>query len=285
MPRRDGYAHGTPGWVDLSTEDVPGSKGFYGELFGWSWDDQPGPSGELMYAIAHLDGATVAGLGPAPPEMIDAGVRAAWNTYLMVDSADEAHQAVLAAGGKSLAGPFDVMRAGRMAFVMDDQGACSGLWQAGLHRGAEVVREPGALTWVEFYGADTGAAARFYAAALGLVAETEKVGAGPYAAGEALPIGAAMAPEDPDGGKSYTAWKVGEEAVAGLMKMPMEGMPPQWHVYFGVGDIEEAAERIRGLGGTVHGGPFPTPAGSVVAATDHVGALFSVIQLDEWPTG
>ena len=45
MPQRDGYAHGTPGWVDLSTADTEGSKAFYGELFGWSWEDQEGLAG------------------------------------------------------------------------------------------------------------------------------------------------------------------------------------------------------------------------------------------------
>ena len=35
MPERDGYAPGTPSWVDLATPDVDNAARFYGELFGW----------------------------------------------------------------------------------------------------------------------------------------------------------------------------------------------------------------------------------------------------------
>ena len=65
-----------------------------------------------------------------------------------------------------------------------------GLWQAGLHIGAQLVNEPGALTWVELYVPDAETAAQFYAAALGLDTETSVMG------------------EDPD-----TAWKVGDQVV------------------------------------------------------------------------
>lgn len=66
MPKRDGYAQGTPNWIDISTSDVDGSKEFYAGLFGWTWEDQAGPEGEFIYSIATQDGRNVAGLGPAP---------------------------------------------------------------------------------------------------------------------------------------------------------------------------------------------------------------------------
>ena len=286
MPQRDGYAHGTPGWVDLSTADTEGSKAFYGELFGWSWEDQEGLGGGFVYSIARMDGRAVAGLGPTPSEMVEAGVRAAWNTYLIVDSADVAHQAVLDAGGRSLARPFDVMSAGRMAFVMDDQGACSGLWQAGLHIGAQLVNEPGALTWVELYVPDAETAAQFYAAALGLDTETSVMGEDPDTAwkvGDQV-VGPASVVATVMGSQAYTAWKVGDQVVGGLLKLPMEGVPPQWHVYFGAADVGEMATKVADLGGNVFAGPMPTPAGSVLVIQDPCGGFFSVMQLNEWPT-
>ena len=36
MPERDGFAPGTPSWVDLATPDVDAAEDFYGELFGWT---------------------------------------------------------------------------------------------------------------------------------------------------------------------------------------------------------------------------------------------------------
>ena len=270
MPLRDGYAHGTPGWVDLSSADPEAAKAFYGGLFGWQWEDQEGPGGVFVYSIAHLEGRTVAGLGPAPAEMVKAGFRGAWNTYLMVDTVDAAYQAVLGAGGKALVSPLDVMDAGRMAFVMDDQGACSGLWEARLHKGAQVVNEPGAFTWVELYVPDTDKAAEFYRAALGLVTQPVDFGPGMES-------------------MSYSGLKVDERVVGGLMGLPMEGMPPQWHVYFGSADVGETASKAIDLGGDVMTGPFPipeeddVPKGRIVIMHDPGGAMFSALELDEWP--
>ena len=269
MPFRDGYEHGTPGWVDLSTADPEAAKAFYGGLFGWQWEDQEGYGGDT-YSIALLGGRAVAGLGPAPPELVKAGFRGAWNTYLMVDSVDTAYRSVLEAGGKGLVGPLDVMDAGRMAFVVDDQGACSGLWEARLHKGAQVVNEPGAFTWVELYVPDTDKAAEFYRAALGLVAQPVDLGPGM----ESI---------------SYSGLKVGKWIVGGLMGLPMEGMSPQWHVYIGSADVDETAAKASELGGNVMTEPFALPAADgvpevrIVIMHDPGGAMFSALELGEWP--
>ena len=271
MPQRDGYAHGTPGWIDLSSDDMETAKAFYGGLFGWHWEDQERPGEIFAYSIAHLEGRPVAGLYPAPAGMIEAGVRSAWNTYLMVDVVGVAHQAVLDAGGRSLIGPVDVTTAGRMAFVMDDQGACSGLWEAGVHKGAGAVNEPGAFTWVELYVPDPDIAAEFYRVALGVGTAPVDFGAGMEA-------------------MSYSNLKVGEDIVGGLMGLPMEGMPPQWHVYVGSADVERTATKAVELGGAVMAGPFPlpegdgVPVGRIAIMNDPGGAMFSALQLEEWPT-
>ena len=249
MPHRDGYAHGTPCWVDLSTDDLEGAQAFYSGLFGWSWDDQHGPDGEFIYSLAQLDGRNVAGLGPAPDEMVQAGVRAAWNTYLAVDSVDDAYQAAIDAGAAGVFGPCDVMDAGRMAYIMDDQGVPVGLWQAGRHKGAQVIHEPGALTWNELCVPDTDAAARFYGAVLGL--DTE--------------------PAEMDIDMAYTLWKVGEDIVGGLMAPPMDEVPPYWNVYFGTADVEETAAAVPEFGGQIVNGPFPTPVGPMAVIQDPAG--------------
>ena len=113
MPARDSYAQGTPNWVDLQTTDQAGAKAFYGGIFGWSYDDQPMDAG-AVYSIAKIGDAQV---GPA--------------------------------GGTVAMEPFDVMDAGRMAFVMDPSGAAVALWQAGQHIGAGLVNEPGTVVWNE----------------------------------------------------------------------------------------------------------------------------------------
>ncbi len=263
MAYRDGHPHGTPGWVDLSTDNVEVSKTFYAELFGWRWEDQQAPGQPYTYSIAHLDDRTVAGLGSAPADMVEAGITAVWNTYLIVDSVDEAHQAAVESGGTTLFGPLDVMEAGRMAYLMDDQGACVGLWQAGRHKGAQVVKEPGAFTWAELLTVETDRAVRFYGAVAALESTTTVM-------------------ECEGNTMTYHLWMAGDECAGGLMARQDEAFPPHWHVYFVVDDAAQAASKVGDLGGKVQYGPFPTPMGIQAVIEDPRGAMFSILQANEW---
>lgn len=252
MPRRNGFTQGEPCWADLSAEDTEGAKAFYGGLFGWTWDDRPMPGSDLTYSMARKEGWFVAGLRPAPPEVLAMGLRSVWNTYLAVDSADEAYLRAMEAGGTGLMEPSDVMTSGRMAYIMDNQGAAFGLWQAGEHTGAQLIKEPGTMSWSELYVPDVGAATGFLGAVLGLTAETSDMG----------PM-------------SYTLLKAGDEIVAGVMEPP-ENVPPSWSVYFGAADINEIAAGVAELGGQVMNGPFPTPLGQMIVAADTAGGVFLV---------
>ena len=148
MPERTSYTQGTPNWVDLPTSDQAAAKAFYAGLFGWTYDDQPMGEGQV-YSMAVLNGHQVAAISSQPAEMAAAGAPPMWNTYLAVDSVDEATAKVEAAGGKVAMAPFDVVDAGRMSFVMDPSGAPVALWQAGQHIGATLVNEPGTINWNE----------------------------------------------------------------------------------------------------------------------------------------
>ena len=148
MPTRDSYAQGTPNWVDLQTTDQAAAKAFYTGVFGWSYDDQP-MEGDAVYSIAKIGDESVAAIAPQSPELAAAGAPPMWNTYLAVDSVDEASAKVGPAGGTVAMEPFDVMDAGRMAFVLDPSGAAVALWQAGQHIGSTLVNEPGTVIWNE----------------------------------------------------------------------------------------------------------------------------------------
>ncbi len=57
-------------------------------------------------------------------------------------------------------------------------------------------------------------------------------------------------------GSDYSLFSAGDTPVAGLTKLPAEarsaGASPQWRGYVGVGDVDDAAGRVKQLGGTVH---------------------------------
>ena len=108
MSTRDQYPAGVPCFVDTLTPDVAAAKRFYAGIFGWEFagpgampDDPPGE-----YYVARIRGDDVAAIGTQPATASPA----AWNTYIAVDSADEAAAEAQASGGTVLAGPFDVPR-------------------------------------------------------------------------------------------------------------------------------------------------------------------------------
>ncbi len=253
MPERTSYTQGTPNWVDLQTSDQNAAKAFYSGLFGWTYDDQPMPDGGV-YSMAMLGGHQVAAIAPQPPEMSAAGVPPMWNTYLAVDSVDDAVAKVEAAGGKVAMAPFDIMDAGRMAFVMDPSGAGVALWQANQHIGATLVNEPGSVTWNELITTDPGVTA-FYHDVVGLTTSTMDMGAG-----------------------AYTLFEAAGQMVGGTTPPQMPGVPNHWHVYFEVADADATAAKARELGGTVVAEPFDIPVGRIAVLGDPQGAVFSIIK-------
>src|SRR5919204_354707 len=120
MPERDGYIPGVPCWVDTSQPDPEAAVDFYSGLFGWEFEDVMPPASPGKYFIARIRGGDVAAVGSQPEGAPPAAV---WNTYVWVDSADDAATKVRDAGGRVLTEPFDVMDAGRVGVFMDPQGA------------------------------------------------------------------------------------------------------------------------------------------------------------------
>ncbi len=120
MPERDGYIPGVPCWVDTSQPDPEAAVSFYGDLFGWEFEDVMPPGSDGKYFIARIRGGNVAAVGSIPEQ---APPTAMWNTYVWVESADETALKVSDAGGNVVMEPFDVMDAGRMAVFTDPEGA------------------------------------------------------------------------------------------------------------------------------------------------------------------
>jgi predicted enzyme related to lactoylglutathione lyase len=253
MPERHSYKPGTPSWVELGTSDIDGAAAFYGDLFGWDVaDPQPEAGG---YRIAELGGKAVAGLSPLMQE----GQPVAWSTYVATDDADGVAERVRSSGGQVLVEPMDVMELGRFAVFMDPTGAAIGVWQAKQFAGAQLVNEPGALTWNELLTRDIGAAQAFYPAVLGWGVE-----------------------ERDFGGAKYTIWQVDGEMVAGGMPMsdqfPSE-IPSHWALYFAVDDTDATVEKARQLGAQVRMEPTDIPdVGRFALLADPQGASFSVIK-------
>jgi predicted enzyme related to lactoylglutathione lyase len=252
MPERTEYAPGTPSWIDIGT-DVEAAKRFYVGLFGWDTQDA-GPLEETGgYGFFLKNGKMVAGYGPqqspGPPF---------WSSYVSVSDADETAGKVKDNGGQVLMDPMDVMAAGRMAVFQDPTGAFLSVWQPGEHKGAQLVNEPGTLSWNELNTRDVETAKSFYSAVFGWNCETMEMG----------PI-------------TYTEIKLNGSPVAGMTGMhnvPDE-VPLHWLVYFAVDDTDATVAKAQELGGSVLVPAMDIPPGRFAVVADDKGAHFAVIKM------
>jgi predicted enzyme related to lactoylglutathione lyase len=245
MGERTSYAPGTFSWAELATGDAAAAKSFYTAVFGWEYDDNPIPGGQV-YSMAKRGGCVVAALfdSEQPPH---------WNCYVTVESADAAASRAGELGGAVVAEPFDVMDAGRMAVIADPTGAALSVWEPRTNIGAALVNTPGAMTWNDLVTPDTGTAAEFYGGLFGWRAE-----------------------EVPDA-NGYRVIFNGERMNGGMLPAdPAGDTPPSWMPYFGHEDVERLIGEIDGLGGTLYNGPTQMPQGKIAVFGDPQGAVFAV---------
>src|SRR3954462_12334875 len=63
MTEQDRYIPGVPCWIDTTQPDPEAAVAFYGELFGWEFEDVMPPGSPGKYFIARLRGGDVAAVG------------------------------------------------------------------------------------------------------------------------------------------------------------------------------------------------------------------------------
>jgi predicted enzyme related to lactoylglutathione lyase len=243
---------GTPGWIDLSSEDPEASRQFYTALFGWTVDviSDPNAGG---YGMFKLDGKEVAGVGPRPHDQQPT----LWNSYVLVDDAAAITAKAAAAGGTAVLEPFDVMGAGMMAVIADPSNAIISLWQPGTHHGCEAFGVPGSFCWLELNSRDISSDKLFYWTVFG------------WDPSESVVPG-------------YTEFKQGDSVIAGGMGLHntiTDDTPSHWLVYFGVADVDAAAAKVTELGGTVTNPPedIPGDIGRFAIARDPQGGAFGLL--------
>ena len=279
MLERDGYIPGVPCWVDTGQPDPDSAVRFYGELFGWQFENYLPADSPGKYFVARLRGCDVAAVGSQPEGGPPTPL---WNTYLWVDSADDATGQVKDAGGSVLTEPFDILDAGRMAVVADPSGAAFCVWQANQHKGAVLVNEPGTWNFSELNTRDPDGAKAFYGEVFGWEASDFEMEGAHYSMFRRPGYGDFLERDDPDLRKrqeEVDAPEGFEDAVAWLVPMTNDespdDVPAHWSVTFAVDDADAIAERAVELGGTVTVPPFDVGPTRVAVLSDPQGAVFS----------
>lgn len=241
-------------WRDLMTDDPARVKPFYAALLGWEYVERSAQG--RPYTLVKSGGQFIGGIARAERTVPDQP-NSQWLSFMSVADVDQAAQQTRAAGGSVVLPPFDVPRVGRVAVVLDPQGAPLGLVRASFGDPADTPQPTlNHFLWTEELVPDPRAAAAFYAGLVGFEVVTER-----------------------DGDRPFLLLRKGRDRAA-IMRTPIDGMRARWLASVRVADPAASAERARQLGGKVIVAPHPSVRGGTLALiTDPGGAA---IALQKW---
>ena len=249
-------------WRDLLTNDPTGSQRFYGELFGWQFEEPGidlGFGDSDAYTLIRHNGKLIGGMVNTRALGRAENV-SQWVSMISVADIERATASITARGGTILTPPTELATRGHLAVAEDPGGAIFALIQA---RGGDPGdREPvhNDFLWDELWTEDVAGSSDFYAAVFGFQREDHDI-------------------DDSD--RQYGVLKVDGTPRAGLIEHPVPGERPVWVNYLRVQDPAAVAARVSALGGRVIAEAQPRAIGGTVALV--AGPSGAGIALQTWP--
>lgn len=249
-------------WRDLISNKPAESRQFYEELFGWEFEGVGNLfnlGGEDAYSLIRHNGRLIGGMVNEAWLNNEADDISQWVVLMSVADVDAAAATFAAGGGEVLTPPTDVADRGRMAIVVDPQGALLALVQTA--EGDPARHEPGYgdFLWDELWTTDLSAATDFYSGMTGLE-----------------PNDVAL-----EADRTYRVLSRNDAPTLGMMAHPFDEQRPVWVTYIRVEDPAAITARVEELGGTVYLEAQDRPLGGQVALiADPSGAG---IALQTWP--
>ncbi|MET7765854.1 VOC family protein [Streptomyces sp. NPDC005393] len=262
------FAEGVPCWADVLLPDLAAGRRFYGELFGWTFQESATDYG--TYTRALLGGKDVAGLVPKP----DGRLPTVWSIYFAAADAAATAARIREAGGRVITPPVWIDDSCVMATAADPGGAVFGLWQAGSHSGFGRRGAPGSYGWTEVHTRQPRPVDAFYRAVFGYGMERAPDSGDP-GTGDPGTGGVDRVLWSPRGEPTGPRHAIGGRVVIGE-RYPAE-LPAHFLTYFVVADCDDALRTAHRLGGRVLNDPEDTPYGRFAVLADNQGAVFAVI--------
>lgn len=243
------YREGQFVWRELMTSDVDKSRGFYGELLGWTFQDMPMPTG--TYTLAKKGEVMVGGMMAIPP---GESMPPAWLTYISVADVDACLKAAGANGGSTTMPAMDVPGVGRFAMMSDATGGVVGLLHGETGDSPAPTRpEVGLFCWESLMTTDLEKAKAFYTKIIGW---TEAPGPG-----------------------GTTVMKAGTQMVADFGPAPHGHSA--WMLHVIIDKLETARARAEKLGAKVVVPEIAVPqVGRMTFVSDPTGAMISLFEPD-----
>jgi predicted enzyme related to lactoylglutathione lyase len=258
MSNLNNYPQGVFCWAELCTHNWAMGNAFYTSLFDWGSEDQP-IGDNLFYSMLQKQRDDVAAMYQMPQEQIDAGIPSNWLAYIAVDSVMECAEKAKKLGAEIIAGPHDVMVAGKMLLLKDPGGSIVALWEGNEHKGCKRPGEFNTPFWYELAAKNSQISRDFYCQLVGWQYEIK-----------------------PMEGMDYTLFLVNGRPVAGMLEMTdewPENTPPHWMIYFAVENCDMTTANAIKLGGQVCVPATNIPeVGRFSVLTDPQGAVFSLIE-------
>lgn len=113
--------YGSLGWNELGTRDTAAAKDFYGQVFGWTFEDEESERAGT-YSVWKVGDAMVGGMVDYNAIEVPDAAPAQWLPYFGVEDTDKVAAAVESNGGTVMNGPMDIP-VGRFAVLGDPWGA------------------------------------------------------------------------------------------------------------------------------------------------------------------
>jgi len=247
-------------WRDLLTITPEESQSFYGELFGWEFEEPGidfGIGGTGGYTLIRHNGRLIGGIVDTNALGQDENV-SQWITTMSVTDIDVAAGLVAEAGGVIMAEPTSIGSRGQMAIIEDATGAVFAMIQTS--DGDPPDREPDydGWLWDELWTSDVDKATEFYRGVVGFQHTDHDVDDG-----------------------SYRVLKMDDTPRAGVLANPFEGERPVWVNYLRVKDPSAITARVEDLGGRILVEAQDRAIGGEVAVI--AGPSGAGVALQTWP--
>ena len=245
-------------WHDLITPDLEISKQFYSDLFGWTWR-APSSGKGVTYVVGEMTGVAMAGLA----ESTEGKNPSQWITYFAVNDVHRSVKLATDSGAKVVVKPTTTGSwHDESALLTDPQGAAFALMKPGIRPNDSVTR---AGQRVAVGGAVDGE----YRGCRGLLCLAAGI---PAEAGEGR------------GARTTRCSSAMSMPIAGMLKIPVEDVRPNWLPTIRVADVDAMVARAVSLGGRVIMAPRADVRNATVAIiADPTGAALTLQEWDGTP--
>ena len=256
-PATQQYTPGRWVWADLVTTDVAVAAGFYGQVFGWTYETYGGEDDLDTYTLVLADGLPIGGMVFDRRAIKDGVASARWIALVSVPDVQEAANAVTKYGGKVVMAPKTLGERGVTAVFQDPEGVPFGAVHSANGDPADYLGDVHEWVWLDLWTRDVDRATRFYGAVAGYQ----------------------VAPLDPASPRNGMHLVSGGHVRAGVMQLNDAAATPVWLPYVRVADVATTVARARAAGGRVLREPSSVGRARVAVIADPTGAPVGVAQL------